>query len=255
MTAVASYTYDSFGNILTATDDLVDVNPLRYHGYVYDGETGFYYVSSRYYDPEIERFINADAIELIGANGDFTSINLFAYCGSNPISRRDTSGHAWETIFDVLSLGASILEVAFNPADPFAWLGLAGDTVDLIPFVTGVGETIRALKTTSKVAETVEGAGDAIDTYRDLKKVTKGTGLEVHHIVEKRLGNALGYENTNDMLSIALSKADHKQYTKKWRGLLPYGSSYKDKRILETAIKIYSDNPKLLGAAIYTIAK
>ena len=76
---VASYTYDPYGNILTATGSLAEENPLRYRGYVYDEETGFYYVYSRYYDPEIERFINADAIELIGANGDFTSVNLFAY--------------------------------------------------------------------------------------------------------------------------------------------------------------------------------
>ena len=87
---------------------------------------------------------------------------MFAYCGNNPASRKDTSGHAWETIFDVLSLGASIMEVAINPADPFAWMGLAGDAIDLIPFVTGVGETIRILKTTSKVADAVDDAYDAI---------------------------------------------------------------------------------------------
>ena len=67
------------------------------------------------------------------------------------------------------------MEVAFNPADPFAWMGLAGDAVDMIPFVTGVGETIRTLKTVSKVNE---GADDAIDTYRQLKKINKGNDLE-----------------------------------------------------------------------------
>ncbi len=192
---------------------------------------------------------------MLGANGDVASLNLYAYCGNNPISRKDTGGHAWETIFDVLSLGASIMEVAINPADPFAWMGLVGDAVDLIPFVTGVGETIRVLKTTSKVADAVDDAYDAIDTYRDLKKVTKGTGLEVHHIVEKRLGDVLGVDNTNDMLSIALTKSDHREYTKAWRELLPYGNSYTKKQILGAAIQVYSKDPQLLGAALVTIIK
>ena len=157
---VASYAYDSWGNILSKSGNLADINPLRYRSYYFDTESWFYYLQSRFYDPAIGRFINADDPALLGANGDFASQNLFTYCGNNPVIRADTGGHAWETIFDVLSIGASIMEVAFNPADPFTWLGLAGDAVDLIPFVTGVGETIRALKTASKVAD---GADDAID--------------------------------------------------------------------------------------------
>ena len=67
------------------------INPLRYRGYYYDAETGFYYVSSRYYDPEVGRFINADSVSMLGANGDFASLNLFAYCGNNPVSRKKIS--------------------------------------------------------------------------------------------------------------------------------------------------------------------
>ena len=62
---VAQYAYDAWGNIIAMMGTLAELNPLRYRGHVYDQETGFYYVSSRYYDPEIGRFINADAaIEL-----------------------------------------------------------------------------------------------------------------------------------------------------------------------------------------------
>jgi len=59
----ASYTYDEWGNLLSATGDttLANLNPIRYRGYYYDAETGLYYVSSRYYDPEIGRWINADS--------------------------------------------------------------------------------------------------------------------------------------------------------------------------------------------------
>ena len=94
-TTVAAYTYNAWGKILSSSGDLASINPLRYRGYYYDVETGLYYVSSRYYDPEIGRFINADDVDLLGANGDFASLNLFAYCGNNPVSRADSNGHFW----------------------------------------------------------------------------------------------------------------------------------------------------------------
>ena len=56
-------------------------NPIRYRGYYYDTETGLY-LQSRYYDPVVGRFLNADG--LLGANGDLMSYNLFAYCSNNP---------------------------------------------------------------------------------------------------------------------------------------------------------------------------
>lgn len=86
---------------------------------------------------------------------------MFAYCGNNPVDRKDTSGAIWKTVIDVISLGASVVEVAINPADPWAWAGLVGDEVDLIPFVTGVGEVTRAIKVTSRVVDNVDNVVDA----------------------------------------------------------------------------------------------
>jgi hypothetical protein len=68
----------------------------------------------------------------------------------------------WETAFDVVSLGFSIWEVVQNPKDPWAWAGLVGDAIDLLPIVTGVGETTRAIKTANNLAETADNAVDAI---------------------------------------------------------------------------------------------
>ena len=68
-------------------------NPFRYRGYYYDTDTGFYYVSSRYYDPEVGRFINADDIDYLGADGSPLSYNLFAYCMNNPVNRFDVNGN------------------------------------------------------------------------------------------------------------------------------------------------------------------
>ena len=78
---VVEYKYDAWGNILSVTGSLAStlgaVNPFRYRGYYYDTETGFYYLNSRYYDPQVGRFINADGI--IGANGGIMGYNMFAY--------------------------------------------------------------------------------------------------------------------------------------------------------------------------------
>jgi hypothetical protein len=57
-----------------------------------------YYLQSRYYDPEVGRFLNADDVALLGANGDFASLNLFSYCGNNPVSRADNGGTFWNFV-------------------------------------------------------------------------------------------------------------------------------------------------------------
>jgi RHS repeat-associated protein len=66
-------------------------NPFRYRGYYLDNETGFYYLNSRYYDPQVGRFINADGI--VGGVGSLQGYNLFAYCMNNPVNKDDPSGH------------------------------------------------------------------------------------------------------------------------------------------------------------------
>ena len=64
---------------------------MRYRGYYYDTETGFYYLQSRYYDPEICRFINADSYTSTGVG--YLGYNMFAYCNNNPISTSDSDGY------------------------------------------------------------------------------------------------------------------------------------------------------------------
>ena len=79
-------------------DTIGNINPIRYCSYYYDTDTGFYYLQSRYYDPTIKRFINPDDVSLLGANGDFASLNLYAYCGNNPVARADEGGEFWNIV-------------------------------------------------------------------------------------------------------------------------------------------------------------
>ena len=92
---MAEYEYDSWGNctILKNTDNIANTNPLRYRGYYYDSDTNLYYLQSRYYDANIGRFINADEVVFLGANGGVVSNNLFAYCDNNPVNNVDSTGH------------------------------------------------------------------------------------------------------------------------------------------------------------------
>ncbi len=89
---VANYTYDAWGNIISSSGTMADLNPLRYRGYYYDSETGFYYLQSRYYDPANHRFINADALASTGQG--FVGTNMFAYCNNASVGFYDPTGHA-----------------------------------------------------------------------------------------------------------------------------------------------------------------
>ena len=95
----AEYVYSPWGEIISAEGDLAEVNPLRYRGYYYDSETGFYYLRSRYYDPENHRFINADSYASTGQG--FLGTNTFAYCNNSPIQFSDATGRIIELSTDV----------------------------------------------------------------------------------------------------------------------------------------------------------
>ena len=100
----AEYVYSPWGEIISAEGDLAEINPLRYRGYYYDSETGFYYLQSRYYDPENHRFINADTYASTDSS-DAIACNMFAYCGNNPIAATDPGG---EFFLTALIVGAVV---------------------------------------------------------------------------------------------------------------------------------------------------
>ena len=100
-TVYANYKYNAWGELLSVTNasgnvitdysHISHVNPLRYRGYYYDRETGWYYLQSRYYDPAMHRFINADTFASTGQG--LLGCNMFAYCNNNPVNFADETGH------------------------------------------------------------------------------------------------------------------------------------------------------------------
>lgn len=108
-TSVASFQYDSYGNVLSKSGSMWDKVHFRYRGYYYDEETSFYYLQSRYYDPSICRFISADQYELIGAlSKSLGELNLYSYCANNPIIYTDGSGQSiifWLILGSIVASG------------------------------------------------------------------------------------------------------------------------------------------------------
>ena len=114
---VVKYTYDTWGKVLSVTNasgtlitDTTHIghrNPIRYRGYYYDVETGLYYLQSRYYDPEVGRFINADGI-MAGIGGNDNGYNLFAYCFNNPVNLIDSEGN-WPKWMKYVAAAAGII--------------------------------------------------------------------------------------------------------------------------------------------------
>jgi RHS repeat-associated protein len=123
---VASYTYDAWGKVLSATGSMANTNPIRYRSYYYDAETGFYYVSSRYYDPEIGRWIstepNVDYSEFDEGAG-LIGYNVYAYCANNPVNNFDPDGEAVANIVGGVIGGVAGAALGYLLADA---LGLKG---------------------------------------------------------------------------------------------------------------------------------
>ena len=114
---VARYEYDTWGKVERVTDGAGNevtegshiglVNPYRYRGYQYDEETGLYYLQSRYYDPEVGRFISADGYVSTGQG--ILGHNMYAYCNNNPVNHLDPAGEGIGTlILLLLGIGATV---------------------------------------------------------------------------------------------------------------------------------------------------
>ena len=151
---VVEYSYDAWGQPLTITGSMKDTlgkaNPLRYRCYVYDEETGMYYLGSRYYNPVMGRFINADVYILTGKN--IFGSNLFAYCENNPVNHLDPTGHFVSELLDWFgSIGEAVKNTVARWAPAYSVCGGAAiadgplPIGDVLGFLGAIGVTFGAV--------------------------------------------------------------------------------------------------------------
>lgn len=201
-----TYNYDAWGKVLSVTGTLAStigqINPLRYRGYVYDTETGFYYLQSRYYNPQWKRFINADVHTDTGTGA--LGANMFAYCENNPVTNDDPAGDAAANIVGGIVggvIGALLGVVIANALKLKGWkralfiaaVTVAGAVLGAIigPYVAKASKAvIRVINAGIKTIKT--GASRAIKNVAKYKvksphlKGAKGTKSKFNTISQKQ---------------------------------------------------------------------
>ena len=183
---VARYNYDAWGKIVSITDGngavitdtthIAIINPFRYRGYYYDTETGFYLTGTRYYDPEIGRFINADG-EISDVGGNVLGYNLFAYCFNNPVNMDDPTGQWPKWLTGALNVVSGVAQMA------------AGAALGAFTSWTGVGAVAAGFLIVNGAATATQGIGQIVND------VTKTNVLREDNIVRtavKDVGHAIG---------------------------------------------------------------
>jgi RHS repeat-associated protein len=160
-----NYTYDAYGNIESSNTNLTSINPYRYSNYYYDNESCLYYLNARYYAPRNLSFTQRDTY-----TGDINSpstLNLYMYCGGNPIMYTDPSGHLWDTVFDVVGLVWSVAEFAKQPSlgnGVGVLLDTAGLLIPFVPSINSVRMAKRACDAADAFIDTAKAVDRAVDT-------------------------------------------------------------------------------------------
>ena len=180
--------------------DVYSMNVYTYRGYQYDKDTGFYYLQSRYYDPEVGRFLNADDTNYLGATGTTLGYNLYAYCENNAVNNIDPYG--------TLSLGKHW----WNKTS------FVANTIDIIiiaiPALIALSNFLKAAKIATALAKTAaqmsRKALRAAFVEMGLKLATatgwtalKTIGGAVYDIIETVTGYTLG-----NVIANAVDKLD-----------------------------------------------
>ena len=238
------------------------------------GSLGLIDYGARLYDNLLPRWTTPDPLA-----EKYYSYSPYAFCNNNPVNFVDPDGEAFETVSDIISLGIGIRSFAKNLKEG-NMRGAIGDGVGIVfdaaavfvPFMPG---GVGYIRQGSRVVNLMDAGGDflrltgelqsfekaaefGVDTYKNLRKNVdtvygKGSGLQVHHLIEKRLASKLGI-NEDDIPAIVLTKEEHQKFTNAWRNEIGYKGDKTDinttnadvDAIMEAAQRIYKDYPELL---------
>ena len=182
--SIVKYKYDGWGNHVvldgngakltaencTATNKVGILNPFRYRSYYYDTETGLYFLKTRYYDPEVGRFITIDDISYL-APDTINGLNLYAYCGNNPVMRTDSQGTSWWNPFSwdwkaigkkALNIVGVVLDVAITVASITIGVVVGGVVFGVVsafggPILGAVAGIVAGTLTTGAINNIVNG--------------------------------------------------------------------------------------------------
>ncbi len=190
------YTYDAWGKVLSISGNMADTlgqqNPFRYRGYYYDSETQFYYLNSRYYDPEVGRFINTDH-EIAGTNGRVQGYNLFSYCFNNPVNLSDPAGNWPQWLTGAINVVSGALSMAAGVA--------LGATVGW----TGFGAVVAGFLFINGAATITQGVGQIVND------VTGTNYLREDNIIRtgvQDVGRAIGGDTGASIAGFAYDAAE-----------------------------------------------
>ena len=188
-TVVVRYEYDAWGNHKIIGDEtLGNLNPFRYRGYYYDTETGLYYLQTRYYDPITGRFISQDGVEYADPES-INGLNLYAYCGNNPVMYVDPTGTAF-----LLFLFAAIVGFA---------VGFAGSAI--VQATTNEGEVNWATAAIDGAFSAISSVVFMIPGVGPLLSGVINAGLTaVNMIITTGIENNWQY-STSDWITISIS--------------------------------------------------
>ena len=236
---VAKYVYDAWGNhkAFNATGSVIYdstnptayssytnhvgyLNPFRYRGYYFDNETGLYYLNSRYYDPQVGRFINADTINYLNPK-NFNGLNLYSYCLNNPVMLSDPMGTSvdWEKVFGWIIVGIGVVALSVITAGSFVWaltpvlsstltgLGIGGITAMAISIARqgGFSNSNPYQVFSSMVLGSITGAIGGTIGYAT-SSVAKTIGFEIGTNIAKVIGSSI-ISSTSTMLLTTASSA------------------------------------------------
>ena len=241
-----------------------------------DFSTGYTDFGARQYSPTLRRWMTPDPL-----SEKYYGISPYAFCNNNPVNFVDPNGEDPSIVWDIASIGLGVGSFRDNyragkyGAAIFDGVGIAVDIIAaFIPVIPGgigflrtgnkalnlADAGIDALKIGDELSDFRHAAEFGVGSYKDLKKSVEatygtGSGLEVHHLIEKRFAKQMGMKES-DMPSIVLTKEEHRQFTNAWSKLIGYensgaelvtGSATRD-QILDATREIYKDYPELLKA-------
>ena len=231
-----------------------------------------YYLQSRYYDPAIGRFANADIVTNIAANGNLISYNLYSYCGNNPIDRKDTSGDIWGIATLASAAVGGLISAAADIAVQIATTGSVDIGQTVIAGVSGAISGACALipggKTLTTVFSGVLNAGLSAGSYV-VNQMRKGDSIDTGDLlintasglVAGIAGNLFRYKSTGAIREVGEKLLD--KANKKFANAMASGLKSTVKRSLQywdrgaTAIVNYSIRAGVnsgFGSTVGTVA-